>query len=103
MATAGIPNIQIHVGIYYRELVNQKVVILANSEPFTKTILQRTLGMRSMFTLFNQNFQFTAEVIQQARVNALTEKSFSSHHGLRFQQVFFFVLEQTISALTFSK
>lgn len=69
-------HIEIHAGIYYRALVNQKGVILANSEPFPKHILPGTLGMRSMFALFNQNFPFTAAVMQWAWVNALAETLF---------------------------
>lgn len=65
-ATKGIDNIQIYsvnVGINYGELLNQKVVILAKREPFTKNMLQGALGMRSIFALFNQNFQITAKVV----------------------------------------
>lgn len=65
-ATEGIANIQIYsvnVGINYGELLNQKVVILAKREPFTKNMLQGALGIRSVFALFNQNFQITAKVV----------------------------------------
>lgn len=60
VATGGIANIQIHAinaGIYYGELLNQKVVVLANREPFTKNILQGALGMRSMFAYLITIFQ----------------------------------------------
>lgn len=82
-ATRDMATIQIHAinaEICYRELLNQKVAILANRESFIKNILQGALGMRNMFALFNQNFPVTAEAIQWTWVSvtrkALTEKFF---------------------------
>lgn len=92
----GMVNIQIHAksaGIYYGEALYQKVVIVANREPFTKRILQGALGLSSTFALSNQNFPIIAKVIWWTWGNVVRQywqnSSFISHGGLRFQ-IFFF-------------